>query len=86
LTQPDALFIFAGIIVVGALITAIDLVPQYNTVPADQAIAVATARREGPHCTFETIEDVAYTTQVNFKAIYIVVSTDLTTFVPSRIL
>lgn len=73
-------------IVVGALIAAIDPVSQHDTVPADLAVAVAAARGEGAHRAFEAVEGVYYTTQADFKTVHVLVSTDFTTLLPSCIL
>jgi hypothetical protein len=43
LPQPDTFLVLMGMVIIGTLITAIDLIPQYNAVTKDLAAAISTA-------------------------------------------
>jgi len=44
-------------------------------------ITVTTVRRQGAHGTFETIKDMFFATQSDFKALTLVIPTNFTTYI-----
>src|SRR5262245_44245714 len=72
-------FIFTGMIIIGAFIAAVDLLPQHNAVSEDLAVAISTARREGAHRAFKAVKMMSFPTQPDFKAFRVFVPTDLAT-------
>lgn len=81
LPQNQVFFIFPHIVIICTLITAKDLPAQHNTMTMDPAAAVPTSRRQGIHRTLETIEDVSYSSQSNFKTGSIDLTANFTTYI-----
>jgi len=70
---------FANTVIIGTLVAAIDRISQHNAVTGQLAATVTTVWRQRTDCTFETIKHMFFTAQTDFKALSLVVPTDLTT-------
>lgn len=75
LCHQGVLFIVTGMVIIGALIAAINPLPQDHTMPADLAVAIPTTRREGAHRTFKAIEVMRFPSQPDFETLRVRIPT-----------